>query len=51
MALAIAPVFAHRIEAIHSYDALAYSGAVLVVMAAASLFPWLLRAAPRAPAP
>jgi len=35
MALAIAPVFAHQIEALHPYDALAYSGAVLVVMAAA----------------
>jgi predicted permease len=35
LALAIAPVFAHQIEAIQPYDALAYGAAVLVVMAAA----------------
>lgn len=35
LALAIAPVFAHQIEAIHPYDAMAYGGAVLVVMTAA----------------
>ena len=35
LALSIAPVFAHQIEAIHPYDAMAYGGAVLVVMAAA----------------
>ena len=35
LALAIAPIFAHRIEAIHPYDAMAYGAAVLVVMAAA----------------
>ena len=35
LALSIAPVFAHEIEAIHPYDAMAYGGAMLVVMAAA----------------
>ena len=35
LALSIAPVFAHQIEAIHPYDAMAYRGALLVVMAAA----------------
>jgi predicted permease len=35
MALGIAPVFANQIEALHTYDAMAYAGAVLVVMAAA----------------
>jgi predicted permease len=35
LALAVAPVFAHEIEAIHPYDAIAYGGAVLVVMVAA----------------
>jgi putative ABC transport system permease protein len=35
VALSIAPVFAHQIEAIRPYDAMAYGGAVLVVMAAA----------------
>jgi predicted permease len=35
MALSIAPVFAHQLDAIHPYDAMAYGGAVLVVMAAA----------------
>jgi ABC-type antimicrobial peptide transport system permease subunit len=35
LALAIAPVFAHQIEAIHPYDFMAYSGAVMVVMSAA----------------
>ena len=35
LALSIAPVFAHQIEAIHPYDAMAYGGAVLLVMAAA----------------
>ena len=33
--MAIAPVFAHEIEALQSYDAMAYVGAVLVVMVAA----------------
>jgi predicted permease len=35
LALAIAPVFAHQIEAIQPYDGIAYGVAVLVVMAAA----------------
>ena len=35
LALAIAPVFAHQLDAIRPYDAMAYGGAVLVVMAAA----------------
>ena len=35
MALAIAPIFAHQIEAIRPYDAMAYGAAVLIVMAAA----------------
>jgi predicted permease len=35
LALGVAPVFAHQIEAIHPYDAMAYGGAVLVVMLAA----------------
>jgi len=35
LALCIAPVFAHELEAIHPYDAIAYGGAVLIVMAAA----------------
>jgi predicted permease len=35
LALAIAPVFAHQIEAIHPYDWTAYAGAMLVVIAAA----------------
>ncbi len=35
LALAIAPVFAHHIEAIHPYDAAAYTAAVVIVMAAA----------------
>jgi ABC-type antimicrobial peptide transport system permease subunit len=35
LALAIAPVFAHQIEAIRPYDGIAYGGAVLVVMLAA----------------
>ena len=35
LALGIAPVFAHQIEAVHPYDAVAYGGAVLVVMVAA----------------
>jgi predicted permease len=35
LALAIAPVFAHEIEALQSYDAMAYVGGVLVVMVAA----------------
>jgi ABC-type antimicrobial peptide transport system permease subunit len=35
LALCIAPVFAHELEAIHPYDAMAYGGAVLIVMAAA----------------
>jgi ABC-type antimicrobial peptide transport system permease subunit len=35
LALAIAPVFAHQIEALQSYDALAYGGAVLIVIVAA----------------
>ncbi len=35
LALAIAPVFAHQMDAIRPYDAMAYGGAVLVVMAAA----------------
>ena len=42
LVLAIAPVFAHQIEAIHPYDALAYGGAaalVLLAAVAASLAP------------
>jgi predicted permease len=35
LALCIAPVFAHQLDAIHPYDAMAYGAAVLVVMAAA----------------
>lgn len=35
LALLIAPVFAHQMDAIRPYDALAYAGAVLVVMGAA----------------
>lgn len=35
LALAIAPIFAHQIQAIQPYDVLAYGGAVLVVMIAA----------------
>uniref|UniRef100_Q01U78 Permease n=1 Tax=Solibacter usitatus (strain Ellin6076) TaxID=234267 RepID=Q01U78_SOLUE len=35
LALSIAPVFAHQIEAIHPYDWIAYAGAVMVVMSAA----------------
>jgi predicted permease len=35
LALTIAPVFAHEMDAIRPYDAMAYGGAVLVVMAAA----------------
>ena len=35
MALAIAPIFAHQIEAIRPYDVMAYGGAVLLVLAAA----------------
>jgi len=35
LALAIAPVFAHQIDAIHPYDFMAYAGAVMVVMVAA----------------
>ena len=35
LAFAIAPVFAHQLDAIRPYDAMAYGGAVLVVMAAA----------------
>jgi predicted permease len=35
MALCVAPVFAHQIDAIHPYDSMAYAAAVLVVMAAA----------------
>jgi predicted permease len=35
LALAIAPVFAHQLDAIRPYDAMAYGGAVLVVMAVA----------------
>ena len=33
--VALAPVFAHQLDAIHPSDGLAYGGAVLVVMAAA----------------
>jgi ABC-type lipoprotein release transport system permease subunit len=35
LALAIAPVFAHQIDAIHPYDLVAYAGAVMVVLVAA----------------
>ena len=35
LVLAIAPVFAHQIEAIHPYDALAYGGAAALVLLAA----------------
>jgi len=35
MALCIAPIFAHQIDAVRPYDAVAYAGAVLLVMAAA----------------
>jgi ABC-type lipoprotein release transport system permease subunit len=35
MALGVAPVFAHEIEAIRPYDAMSYGMAVLVVMVAA----------------
>ncbi|HEV3201912.1 MAG TPA: ABC transporter permease [Bryobacteraceae bacterium] len=35
LASVIAPVFAHEIEAIHPYDAIAYGSAVLIVMVAA----------------
>jgi ABC-type antimicrobial peptide transport system permease subunit len=35
LALAIAPVFAHQLDAIRPYDAMAYGFAMLVVMAAA----------------
>jgi len=35
LALAIAPVFAHQIDAIHPYDVMAYASAIVIVMAAA----------------
>ena len=35
LAAAISPLFAHEIEALHVYDAVAYAGAILVVMVAA----------------
>ncbi|HEV3201528.1 MAG TPA: FtsX-like permease family protein, partial [Bryobacteraceae bacterium] len=35
LALGIAPVFAHEIDAVQPYDPIAYSGAVLIVMVAA----------------
>ncbi len=35
LALGVAPVFAHQIDAVHPYDAIAYGGAVIIVMAAA----------------